>query len=711
MNPTRPLAEHDAMNDILDTLRLWSQQGWLRRLDSAAADFLHEHDPLASPAALVAVAMLVHLEGRGHVCLSLSDLVQAPQRLLAWPEKTQEALRSVWAGLPEQPQEWVQALRASPAVRHLASAQPDTGQPFVLDGTPAWPLLYLRRYWVYEQQVVQAINARAARQHPVDRALARTWLDRLFPDQAAPAAQQAAPIQWQKVACALAIRSGLTVITGGPGTGKTYTAARLLALLLVTSPDPARLRVGLAAPTGKAAARLRQSIDQSLISLQASLGDAVDLRQLTERMDKATTVHSLLGMHMGSRQFRHNAHRPLDLDVLIVDETSMIHLEMMAALLQAMPAGARLVLLGDKDQLASVEAGSVLGDMCANAHDSRYSASTCAYVQAVGGERLTASASAGGALAQQTVMLRHSHRFGSAIGALARAVNEGRSHDAGEHPAPEADRAGAYGLLRRASQQVRHAAQAGSAGDAPSREHRKHGEIHLVDGPITPTAVTDLALHGRPLAPACYADYLAVVRQGPASPDRTVPELAHTAWVRQVLQAFDRFRLLCAVHEGDWGDRSINGQVQKALAEQGWLKVDGEWFVGRPVMVTRNEKALGVFNGDVGVVLPAFGQDPALRRAYFLDGDEVRSVSVSRLSHVETAFAMTIHKSQGSEFAHTVVVLPPSGSDILTRELVYTGVTRAREHLTVVEPRPGLLGEAVSHKVRRVSGLTQALGV
>ena len=180
--------------------------------------------------------------------------------------------------------------------------------------------------------------------------------------------------------------------------------------------------------------------------------------------------------------------------------------------------------------------------------------------------------------------------------------------------------------------------------------------------------------------------------------------------MRQVLRTFDRFRILCAVHDGDWGDRSINEQVQKALDAAGLLKANTEWFVGRPVMVTRNDKALGVFNGDVGVVLPAFGQIQTLR-AYFLDGDEVRSVSVSRLAHVETAFALTIHKSQGSEFAHTVMVLPPTGSDILTRELVYTAITRAREHLTVVEPRQGLLGEAIVRRVKRVSGLAQALGV
>jgi exodeoxyribonuclease V alpha subunit len=206
------------------------------------------------------------------------------------------------------------------------------------------------------------------------------------------------------------------------------------------------------------------------------------------------------------------------------------------------------------------------------------------------------------------------------------------------------------------------------------------------------------------LAPACHADYLREIQAGPTAllPTDTAEEV-HSAWVKRVLKAFEGFRILCAVHEGDWGDRAINQQVQLALARQGLLRPEGEWFAGRPVMVTRNDKALGVFNGDVGVVLP--GASSSALRAWFLDGEQLRSVSVSRLAHVETAFAMTIHKSQGSEFAHTVVVLPDVGGDILTRELVYTGITRAKDHLTLVEPRAGLLGEAMARQVQRASGL------
>jgi exodeoxyribonuclease V alpha subunit len=181
-------------------------------------------------------------------------------------------------------------------------------------------------------------------------------------------------------------------------------------------------------------------------------------------------------------------------------------------------------------------------------------------------------------------------------------------------------------------------------------------------------------------------------------------EGAHEVWVQAVLQAFDRFRLLCAVRQGEWGTEGLNASVQKALADQGWLKPQGEWFAGRPVMVTRNDTQLGVFNGDVGVVLP---NPQGQLKAWFLDGDQLRSVSVTRLAHVETAFAMTVHKSQGSEFLHTALVLPPGGAEVLSRELVYTGITRAREQFTLIEAQAGLLEAAIARPSVRVSGLRQ----
>lgn len=659
----------------LQWLQLWTAQGLLRHIDSALAAQLLRLDGQASPALLVATALLAQMEGRGHTCLSLADLCAPPVAMLGWPAVAvdgPQGLRALWAHLPATLADWQAALQSntSRACLRLSDA-PDQGHPLVLGGSADAPLLYLRRYAGYEKRVGQGLLQRAREPLPVQETAARQWLDRFF----VPIAEAPATVDWQKVACAVALRARLSVITGGPGTGKTYTAARLLALLLALHEADSPLRVALAAPTGKAAARLKQSIDNALTSLQDQVpeGSGLELNTLIARMGPARTLHSLLGARPDTRQFRHHAANPLDVDVLIVDEASMVHLEMMDALLQALPPKARLVLLGDKDQLASVEAGAVLGDLCRNAAAGRYSADTAQFVQTVAGQTLPAeylSLGAAPVLAQQTVMLRQSRRFKGAIGQLALAVNRG---------------------------DVAAARAAFSPAVGPVHSSRSVSAL-LALQPTTPHAVCDLALgaHGQP----SYADYLRLMQQRPEGQgtDR------HTAWVRSVLQAFERFRILCAVHQGDWGTQGLNAAVQKALADNGLLKVQGEWFAGRPVMVTRNDAQLGVFNGDVGVVLPNI---EGKLKVWFLDGEALRSVSVMRLAQVETAFVMTVHKSQGSEFEHTALVLPPGGAEVLSRELVYTGITRAREQFTLLEAEAGLLEAAMGRPSVRASGLAQ----
>ncbi len=666
----------------LQWLLAWSELGWLRRLDSALAMQLHRLAPASSPAVLVAAAVLAQMEGRGHTCLSVQALAESPAQLLGWPTDAVQApqgLQALWAHLPQGVTAWLAALQAAPHDCLRLAASPDRGQPLVLDCSMDRPLLYLRRYWAYEERVGQNLRARAQSAVPVPVSLAREWLDRLFdgsPVNSPQTVPPEAPTNWQKLACAVALRARLSVITGGPGTGKTYTAARLLALLLALHDGPGPLRVALAAPTGKAAARLKQSIDGSLTALQAQVHEAqaqqgsacaLDLVTLIQRMGPARTLHSLLGARPDSRVFRHHADHLLDVDVLIVDEASMVHLEMMDALLQALPASARLVLLGDKDQLASVEAGAVLGDVCRDAAQGAYQSETLSFAQTVAGQSLAPCfhASQGqqvSALAQQTVMLRQSRRFDGPIGQLALAVNAG-------------DVDAAWACFK-----------AASPGAWPVQALQ----------PDSPEAVCALALSASGQAACC--DYLRCLRQGPDGPS----EDAHAAWVRSVLGAFDSFRILCAVHQGEWGTQGLNAAVQKALADAGWLQPQGEWFAGRPVMVTRNDAQLGVFNGDVGVVMPSL---QGLLKVWFLDGEQLRSVRVSRLAHVETAFAMTVHKSQGSEFVHTVLVLPPGTAEVLTRELVYTGITRAREQFTLVEGQAGLFSAAMARPSERASGL------
>ena len=684
-----PTTQMDWLNDLpaqglsaaqtLQWLQLWTEQGLLRHIDSALAAQLLRLDGQASPALLVAAALLAHMEGRGHTCLPLADVCAPPVAMLGWPTVAvdgPQGLRALWAHLPATLADWQAALQSgtSRACSRLIEA-PDQGQPLVLGGTAHAPLLYLRRYAGYEKRVGQGLLQRAREPLAVPESAARQWLDRFFVPSADALSETSSATDWQKVACAVALRARLSVITGGPGTGKTYTAARLLALLLALHEGHSPLRVALAAPTGKAAARLKQSIDNALTSLQDQVpeGSGLDLTTLIARMGPARTLHSLLGARPDTRQFRHHAANPLDVDVLIVDEASMVHLEMMDALLQALPATARLVLLGDKDQLASVEAGAVLGDLCRDAAEGRYSADTVQFVQTVAGQTMPVEyryAGAAPVLAQQTVMLRHSRRFKGAIGQLALAVNRGD------------------------------AAAARAAFNPAVGAEPWPGSVSalLALQPTTPQAVCDLALgaHGQP----SYADYLRLMQVGPTGQGIDT----HSAWVRSVVQAFERFRILCAVHQGDWGTQGLNAAVQKALADDDLLKVTGEWFAGRPVMVTRNDAQLGVFNGDVGVVLP---NHEGKLKVWFLDGEALRSVSVMRLAQVETAFVMTVHKSQGSEFEHTALVLPPGGAEVLSRELVYTGITRAREQFTLLEAEAGLLEAAMARPSARASGLAQ----
>lgn len=652
---------------MLHQLVAWRDAGWLRSLDLAFARFVHEMDSEAPASLLLASALVANLEGRGHSALPLAEMDAMSDVLLGWSAEGAAALRDVWkevcsesSGGSPPPATWL-----ARSVLEIDPATDDGDSPLVISGG----LLYLRRYWRYEARVARQIRLRTGqRAEPgatptmlVDTDRARRVLDGLF-------GENRAQTDWQKVACALALRSSFTIITGGPGTGKTYTAARLLVLLQDLHAGPQPLRVALAAPTGKAAARLRQSIQKALHGLREQVGDAVEIGDWADQLPPARTLHALLGTQAGTRRFRHNAANPLDVDLLIVDEASMVHLEMMAQLLEALPECTRLVMLGDKDQLASVEAGAVMGDLCQGAASGGeahgYSPETAAWVLEVTGQTLQPSElDQSRALSQQTAVLRQSHRFEGPIGQLALAINA-------------SDSAAAITMLRA----------------------RDDGEIALRQAG-GPGAVLQLAIEGRAGAPGGYRSYLNLVADRPPTAE------GFDDWAKAVLRRFDGFRVLTAVREGPWGVEGLNAGMERALADAGLLQRRGEWYEGRPVMVTRNAAELGVFNGDVGIVLRAPGSESALR-CYFLEGDDLRSVSVGRLADVETAFAMTVHKSQGSEFEHVALVMPEDDVPVLTRELVYTGVTRARRALTLVCSQERVLASAVGRLTRRVGGLT-----
>ncbi|MEO7493640.1 MAG: exodeoxyribonuclease V subunit alpha [Massilia sp.] len=631
---------------LWDQVGVLTEAGQLRRLSGAFARFIGSLGA-SSPALMVACVLLSELEGRGHSCLLLDELAHDPAALMGWDGETWHALADAAPGLPKNAKGWARELIAAEQVWQVGEL--DYDQPLVLDGER----LYLRRYWRDETRVARAIGQRASTARAVDAPKVREWLDTLFASE-----RRAEQPDWQKLACAVALRASMAIITGGPGTGKTYTVARLLALLFAVAPDARQQRIALAAPTGKAAARLKQSIDKALDELADKVGTKLPLRELNDRMGAARTLHSLLGARPDTRAFVHHQGNPLDVDVLIVDEASMVHLEMMAALLDALPPTATLILLGDKDQLASVEAGAVLGDLCHDAQAGGYADETRAWVLAASGEAIPdAFAGQAGALAQQTVMLRHSRRFGGPIGQLALAVNEGDIERAEE-------------VLRGGHEAVRWI------------EH------------AAPQHVVQLAAEG-------YAPYLRLIAEGAAD--------SHEGWARAVLQSFETFRILCAVREGEWGVSGLNAAIEQRLGHAGLIRPRGEWYVGRPVMITRNDYGTKVFNGDIGLTLPDPARPGALR-VVFLEGDAVRSVLATRLRHVETAFAMTVHKSQGSEFAHTVLVLPKERGAMIARELIYTGITRASKVFTLVSGGSGGLGEAIARRTRRASGLRERVG-
>lgn len=660
--------------ELFALLSTWSERGWLRELDRALTQLFAELDPQASPLLLLGAALASHQLGQGHVCLDLAATLANPDCTLSLPPEGDDAEESmilpsqVLAGLSLE--SWLAACAGSALLE-------SEGAPLVLSGT----CLYMRRYWNYERQVAYNIAQRLQTSAAAPTDLAAR-LASLFPEALMVNGQRLT--DWQKLACAMAAQGRFTLITGGPGTGKTTTVVRLLALLqeaAMATGEP--LRLSLAAPTGKAAARLTESIGAQVQSL------ALDERVREQIPTLVTTLHRLLGSRPGSRHFRHDATNPLPLDVLVVDEASMIDLEMMASLLDALPTHARLILLGDKDQLASVEAGAVLGDLCRGAESGGYSEATRVWLESQTGERLDdpALVMSDKVLAQHIVMLRHSRRFGSGsgIGRLARAVNQGDAQMARATLAAGADD---LHVLRLSGEQ-----------------DRGLGRL-LIDG--------QGAGESRPQG---YAYYLQVMQA--QRPTSDAGEQAWDEWAGKVLAAFDQFQLLCAVRKGAWGVEALNERIAEALVRRKLLEQAYGWYEGRPVLVTRNDYSLGLMNGDIGIALrlPEPPESPGapvreVLRVVFPRNDgsgTLRHILPSRLSAVETVFAMTVHKSQGSEFAHCALILPDSLNPVLTKELVYTGITRARHWFSLIESRAGIFEQAVQRRVERRSGLREAL--
>jgi exodeoxyribonuclease V alpha subunit len=650
--------------EVLARLESWRERDWLRRLDVAFARFmaaLPDQCPpeggVLAPAVplplLLASALLSKLEGRGHCCLPLQELVVGSGELLGFEPEALAELRGWWSALIAADPAWYEHWLVDGAPELLPAGSAAVAPLVWRHGR-----LYLRRFWNDERRVAQDLVARAiSRQEwsAAQHALKEEWLPRLFP-----------PIKgetdWQREACEVGLGGRVVLITGGPGTGKTYTAARLYTLLqlLHGHAEGAPLRVALAAPTGKAAGRLHQSIAKALGELAQQFGEALPVSVRAERLPAAQTLHRLLGARPDTRAFKRDAGHPIDCDVLFIDEASMVDLEMMDAVLAALPATALLVLLGDPDQLESVEAGAVLADLCA--------------------------APAGSPLHARVVKLQRSLRFSKPIGTLAAAINAGSVPDV--WAAFNSDSATTCLAAGTPSQVVAEVVPQRMPEGVPSTVTPT---TSLATSPVTPTATDSTAMDS--------SGYLAYAQWLQARPAKAED---FKAWARELLRQFDTCRVLCAVRKDAWGVEGLNKAIEQALARQGLINPAGDWYEGRPVMVTRNDASVGVANGDVGLVLrsPEGGW-----RAWFAEGDSVRSVGTSRLADVQTAFALTIHKSQGSEFGQVVVALGPEPSPHLTRELLYTAVTRASQSVTVVAGTAAVVEAAVERRTLRAGGL------
>ena len=581
-------------------------------LERALVDSLQRLDPEASPVVLASAALLCMALDKGDVCLPLARF--AGQR--PWPE---HELR-----LPAL-SDWQAQLEASPLVGGDGDFTPLTLEH---------GRLYLARYQAYERQLAEQLLQRAADLPEVDEAQLSESLTRLF------AFNQQQP-DWQRLAAAQAVRRKLAVISGGPGTGKTTTVVRLLAALLeqpgCEHPGGAPLAIGLAAPTGKAAARMAEAIRNAKAQLPVSEAIKAALP------DEARTLHRLLGSRGDSPQVRHHAANPLALDVLVVDEASMVDLALMAKLLDALPPTARLILLGDKDQLCAVEAGAVFAELC---EGRGFDAQAAIELQRLTGQQVPVSQPSS-QLGDAVVLLTHSHRFAgdSGIGELARRINSG-------------DVSGTLNLLK-----------------------EDRSDLAWNAAP-TPTDLLERLDQG-------YAPYISAAKSAdPAA----------------AFAAFNTFRALCAQREGAWGVAGINEALEARIKRRSQVSARERWYVGRPIMVRQNDYALGLFNGDIGICLHTeYGL-----RVFFEGEDGYRPFAPARLPSHDSAFAMTVHKSQGSEFAEVLLVLPEQPSPLLTRSLFYTGITRAK-HKVEIWALPPRLSEAVATRAERAAGLVARL--
>ena len=605
--------------------------GIFSQIDLHFARFIDGFSDSRDPSVFLAAALTSRSTAAGDICLDLESMSDA--------ELSEETSPLNSAVTPEL-HTWRRSLMAHPAI-----GRPGDRLPLILDDHNR---LYLFRYWQYETDLLSSIQARTRGQlTEFDPARANASLNRLFP-------ADDGQVDWQKIAAATGLLKRFCVITGGPGTGKTYAIAGILALLQECAGRNNSI-VRLAAPTGKAAARLGESLLQAKKNLNCS-------RTVKDSIPEAVfTIHRLLQPIAGTPYFRFNSNNFLPADVVVVDEASMVDLALMTKLLQAVPADARLLIVGDKDQLASVEAGSVLGDICDRQTRHGFSKAFLKQVLMLTGlsdEQFNHLSTTGTSLQDCICVLQKNYRFSadSGIGAISHAINQG-------------DIQKSLDLLKNPSETTVEWQQVST----PEELDRK---------------LVSRILEG-------YRKYLTIQD----------PVLA--------MGAFNQFKILCALKIGPFGVQAINLLAEQILARENLITGDSTggfpWYRGRPIMITKNSYSLGLYNGDIGITLPDPESADNRLMVYFQDASGgVRRFLPHRLPEHETVYAMTVHKSQGSEFNQILLILPDKDYPLLTRELIYTGLTRAREKIAIWG-KETVVRTAIARKIERSSGLREGL--
>jgi len=585
------------------------------------ADFMLKLSGSSAPEFYLACGLVSHQAEQGDVCLNLANYAEKSILKSSRTQTRDEICPPL--------QRWVEVLRENRIV-----GKPGERAPLILDTSHDTPRLYLLRYWQYEHRLAEYIKHSFKQSVPLSKGatgdvnlnqeLLKTGIERLFPENSSEPDMQA-------IAARTALENRFCVITGGPGTGKTSTVLKIIILLLEQSAGDHPLKLALVAPTGKAANRLKEAIQSSLA--QAGRQTLAAEQILSEIPTDTSTIHRLLGAIKNSSRFRHNRHNPLSHDCIIVDEASMVDLALMSKLVDALSPDCRLILLGDKNQLSSVESGSVLGDICFE-HDSPEKAKPAP-------------------LSKTIVNLTKSYRFdeSSGIGKLSALINSG--------------------LAKECLELLRHDA-------SPDLSWKK----------ILPPAE---------MKPYLKESFLKAYKSH-----------FNTASVDTAFQTVSQFGVLCALRSGLFGAVAVNRQIEDLLIEAKLIPPDSTWYSGRPIMITRNDYKQQLFNGDIGITLPDRDDNGRLK-VYFDTGENgYRKIIPVRLPEHETAYAMTIHKSQGSEFNRVLIILSDQDAPVLSRELIYTGISRARKSIEIWGEEKVFL-KAIIRRTERSSGLQEAL--